>query len=975
MMKAVVKWVVTGSFLLIVVWFPHSVLGETTDSLYTEIDGNGTVIDGSLADIPHDKPVIRPTYVGKAIKEDVSGPDGPFLGFYGEKPNVGSGDSYYGHEYRIGTNTIMRNLGTFKGKEIALRMDFTRATPSWTAKVNLESDGAVRFAMDYESPAEVRLVYNDGDYRTPVENVYVELPLLYRPTAYNPMKGTYDTSYVRTSNLKRVYFTTLSYNNIINRVSREVHTFIDTSAKSYEAEALKMVHDNSKSTSPLGENVGMTFFFDNNQPLVFYGKGVTSPASYATFFKSSLKTPGEIKYLAPKTKSVKNTDKFEAHFDLTQGLNDGYTQYFPDYLSVVMSDRKGKFKRLRVDSAIFTDQGGEDISHLIELVPINDHEVEFRVKREDLIALGSNQLNLTFSAEGLDSQAVMKDFDEVEGVYPVPVTFYNYKWQNNQKIKSEELVAVANIIPNIYGEAMTGIKASQYTMSGDLDVERLLKNVATTLPGDELAIAMVDPTITFDEVKTYQVEVSITSKSTQRVKVVSVPIAIDEAVIVTRAFFEDQEWLIKEVNRQLAPKTIDSDVYMSDLLKIKSIVDRDTEAKFAGQHIPKTISELKNLESLELWNKEMTGKLPEELGELSHLKHLIIYGNKFKGSIPESLGNLKELSILYLYFNSLSGAIPQGLGNLKKLREINVSFNQLIGSIPVFPDGQLTKYDVSYSQVTFNDHRTPTFIPRVDEYGRTLIVKNHSNTGKPYVEWHLNGHEKLPVVVDQTVIKPFDPANRGFFNLHVKATSDESKLALFPDHRYQIISQKTGEVVYEGLANKSVEVVADVGESFEIIMDDAPNNPNNCFVIKGTPRELTIMGTPKTLSLTLKTDSLAMEPVGLSGNDRLRIRDNRLGGNWQLKVKPTELSSEAHILKGSYLYTNQANQLIELPVGIYKGIEEGKSNASTEFIDVISGWESGRGLRYQSFQMGNYKGNYQGKLDWQLVDAPGIEDK
>lgn len=963
---------VMGVLLLVFLW-AQPAFAKTTDSLYTEIDGNGTVIDGNVGELDYDKPVIRPTYMGKAIKEDVIGPDGPFLGFYDETPG-GWGEGYYGHQYRIGTNAIMRNLGTYKGREIALKMGFTRPSGHWAAKVNLERDGAVRFDMDYENPAEIQLVYNDGVFNTPVKDVYVELPLLYRPTSYNNSKLTYDISYVKTSNLQRLYFTTLNYNNISNIVSREMHRFRDTSAKYYQAEALKMIHDNRFSgNGMLKESVGMTFVFDNNEPLVFYGKGVTSPASYATFFKSELKTPGEIRYLPPKSKAVKNTDKFEAQFDVTQPLNDGYSQYFPDYLSVVMSDRQKKFSSLHLGEALFTDQRGTDISKYVEIVPINDHELAFRVKKKDLITLGSNQLNMTFSADGLDSKEVMKDFDQEEGVYRVPMTFYNYKSQNGQKISSDELVTVANIIPNIYGEAADDVKASQYTTSGELDKARLLKNVATTLPGDELTTEIIDPAIQFDEVKTYQVEVRVKSKTTQREKVISVPVSVTEAVVVTSEYFEDQEWLINEVNRQLAPKKIDQDLYLSDLLKIKSIIDRDPALKYTGQHIPKTINALKNLEWLELWNKGMLGRLPDELGELTHLHHLTIYGNKFNGSsLPESLGNLRELSVMQLYANSLSGRIPETLTKLTKLRAINVSYNQLIGSIPRFPDNQLELYDVSYSQVTFNDNQTPTFIPRPDDYGRTLIVKNHAGTENHFIEWALNGRERLPVVVDKTRIKPFDSANIGFFNLHVKSRSNLSTLALFPDHTYQVTSQKTGKVVYEGIADKAVELVVDVGESFEIIMDGADKNPNNRFVIKGTPRELAFIDTPKQLSLSLATDNLAMQSAELSETEGLKVRDNRLGGNWQLKLLPSELTSQGRVLRGGYTYLNEGNQSVDVPVGQYKVIEQGKSDPNTEFIDISNRWNKQRGLHYQVFQINNYKGNYQGKVEWQLVDAPVI---
>lgn len=959
------------SLLVLTFGWSQPTLAKTTDQLYTEIDANGSVIDGNIADIPQDKPIIRPAYMGKNLKEDVTGPDGPFQGFYDETPNS-SAEGYYGHEYRIGTNTIMSNLGSYKGREIALKMEFTRDSGNWIFKVNLERNGAIRVKMDYESPVEIQLVYADGQFDKPVENIYVELPLLYRPTNYNSHFATYDTTYIKTNNLKRVYLTTLNYPNITTVVSREMHRFNDTSAKPYQAEALKLIHDNTKSISQINEKIGMTFLFDNKTPLVFYGKGVTSPASYATFFKSDLKTPGEIKYLPPRSKAVKNTDKFEAQFDLTQTLNDGYSQYFPDYLSVVMSDKENKFKLLNLGEVLLTDKMGTDISDSVETLRINHHELEFRVKKQDLIKLGSNQLNITLAAEGLDSQEVLKDFDKEEGVYRVPMTFYNYKSQNEQKIYSEEMIAVANIIPNIYGEAAIGVEASQYTTSGDLDKEKLLKNVATTFPDDSFTTEILDRILKFNEVKTYQVEVKIISNSTKKEKVVSVPVLINKAVIVTSDYFENQEWLINEVNRQLAPKKINFDVYMTDLLKITQIINTDSAVKYTGQHIPKTIASLKNLESLELTSKELAGILPSELGELIKLKKLALSINKIEGETPESLGDLNQLEVLSLFSNKLRGGVPNSLSKLSKLKELTLGDNMLVGQIPLFPVGQLAKYDVSYTQVTFNANETPSFIVGPKDYGMTLIVKNHNNDEYQYTEWALTGENSLSVVVDKTIIKPFDSTNSNFFDLQLMSKSTSQKKELLPEHVYKITSKNSGEVVYEGLAEKNIELVADVGESFEVVMDGAEKNPNNRVMMKGIPRDLSIISTPKNLSLNLTTDNLKNQPVELSNQEALKIRDNRLGGNWQLKVRPSELVSQRQTLQGSYCYINEANQAVEIPVGLYKIVEQGKSNPNAEFIDLTNSWDRHHGLMYKIFQASNYQGNYQGRLDWQLVDAPVI---
>lgn len=45
-------------------------------------------------------------------------------------------------------------------------------------------------------------------------------------------------------------------------------------------------------------------------------------------FKNSIKISGEISYVPPRTNGSQNTTKFEANFDITQDLNDGYKNIF-----------------------------------------------------------------------------------------------------------------------------------------------------------------------------------------------------------------------------------------------------------------------------------------------------------------------------------------------------------------------------------------------------------------------------------------------------------------------------------------------------------------------------------------------------------------------------------------------------------------------------------------------------------------------
>ena len=99
-------------------------------------------------------------------------------------------------------------------------------------------------------------------------------------------------------------------------------------------------------------------------------------------------------------------------------------------------------------------------------------------------------------------------------------------------------------------------------------------------------------------------------------------------------------------------------------------------------YIPSSLSNLSNLEGLNLSANFLTGNIPPELGNLSNLSYLNLENNQFSGSIPSELGNLTRLTYLDLYHNQLSGSIPPQLGNLLALISLDLDYNQLSGPIP-----------------------------------------------------------------------------------------------------------------------------------------------------------------------------------------------------------------------------------------------------------------------------------------------------
>ncbi len=98
--------------------------------------------------------------------------------------------------------------------------------------------------------------------------------------------------------------------------------------------------------------------------------------------------------------------------------------------------------------------------------------------------------------------------------------------------------------------------------------------------------------------------------------------------------------------------------------------------------IPPELGNLSNLENLTLHRNQLTGTIPSELGNLSDLRGLSLSDNQLTGTIPPELGNLSSLQSLYLYDNQLTGNIPPELGNLSNAGDIGLGINQLTGTIP-----------------------------------------------------------------------------------------------------------------------------------------------------------------------------------------------------------------------------------------------------------------------------------------------------
>ncbi len=118
--------------------------------------------------------------------------------------------------------------------------------------------------------------------------------------------------------------------------------------------------------------------------------------------------------------------------------------------------------------------------------------------------------------------------------------------------------------------------------------------------------------------------------------------------------------------------------------------------------LPPELGQLLGLEELWLQFNQLTGEIPKELSRLTDLKQLILALNQFEGPIPTELGQLTNLESFVADFNMLSGPIPPELGMLTELQWLSLTQNQLTGEIPseLGNLSELNTFDLTNNQLS-----------------------------------------------------------------------------------------------------------------------------------------------------------------------------------------------------------------------------------------------------------------------------------
>ncbi|KAF3432314.1 hypothetical protein FNV43_RR27054 [Rhamnella rubrinervis] len=97
-------------------------------------------------------------------------------------------------------------------------------------------------------------------------------------------------------------------------------------------------------------------------------------------------------------------------------------------------------------------------------------------------------------------------------------------------------------------------------------------------------------------------------------------------------------------------------------------------------NVPYSISQMSDLEYLNLGNNQLNGQLSDMFGQLPKLKEMDLSSNSITGNLPQSFAKLSSLTTLHLQNNKFTGTIDV-LTNLP-LEDLNIENNGFSGSIP-----------------------------------------------------------------------------------------------------------------------------------------------------------------------------------------------------------------------------------------------------------------------------------------------------
>lgn len=496
------------------------------EDVIVEIDHNGSVLKGT--EISLDKPIVRPAYQGNytTIFNNVIGPKGYFTGFFDFHNS--SNTIKFKQKYLKGENLIVKNLGQYNGRKIALKITFlatgTTGAGSWETNLPayLLKDGEVGVEVGVNAedvPIQYQLVYDEPGSPI-VRDIYLDLPSVFGTGETNGLR--HPAVNISLDNLKKAFFNIPSpnWNQTIQRTYSSVSKMVDK-------KNIEFLNVEFNTLNNIAADPDVSIVSINNEPTILILKSVIAKNASMTVFKSDMKVPYIPNYLPIRANGEGNSDKFEAKYDIGQTVVDAYPDYLPESLKIVIEDTEGYFANLTPETLEFTDKDGKKITDIISVGEALNDKLELTLSKENLKKLKANQVNIKLSFDELNLEKLLSNYNSAEKLYKIPLTFYNIRNAKGKEVESERTKVEASISPNIYGEA-NPTTVSLGSSSTELNPIDLIKNGLTTIPEDNLKVSILDSTF-FDEFKTYPVKVKLEStENPSLTKTIQVPVKVEE---------------------------------------------------------------------------------------------------------------------------------------------------------------------------------------------------------------------------------------------------------------------------------------------------------------------------------------------------------------------------------------------------------------------------------------------------------------
>lgn len=161
-----------------------------------------------------------------------------------------------------------------------------------------------------------------------------------------------------------------------------------------------------------------------------------------------------------------------------------------------------------------------------------------------------------------------------------------------------------------------------------------------------------------------------------------------------------------------------------------------------------SIGDLTNLRILNIaGNPNLTGGLPQEIGNLTGLVILELNDNNFTMDLPD-LSNLNNLQTLDLSGNSLEGPFPAWIGGLTLLQRVDLSGNKFQGNISFASnDSNTASYNLPYVvEISLGGNNLGGQLPHLDIFNGLRKLNLSDNQFEGPLPDNFSGLNQLTVL-------------------------------------------------------------------------------------------------------------------------------------------------------------------------------------------------------------------------------------